>query len=92
MTKPWRWEKDPQPIGRHGWILRDGRNRNRCNVFPNGVWHTWDERGTGGENGACEGRYAVQDAMDQAMAAVARQGWTPWKIEYPKRTPLAPSP
>lgn len=86
VAKPWKWEREfvRDLLGREGWILRDGRGRNRANVWPNGVWHTWDEQGTGGENGVCEGRRAVQDAMDQVMAAVARQGWTPWKIEYPK--------
>jgi hypothetical protein len=76
----WKWEREPDGVGR---ILRDGQGRNRANVWSNGTWHTWDEAGTGGENGVCEGRYRVIDAMDQAMAAVVRQGWTPWKVEYP---------
>lgn len=85
MTKPWKWVPTEDSHGK-GWILRDGRGRNRANVWGNGVWHTWDTDGVGGENGGCEGRHAVQDAMDQTMAAVARQGWTPWKVEYLKRS------
>lgn len=79
-AKPWKW----QPRGPGTWVLVDGRDRCRANVWANGVWHTWDERGTGGENDSCEGRHKVRDAMDQVMAAVVRQGWTVWKVEYEK--------
>lgn len=87
-AKPWSWRRDyvsSTGIKGTGWILYDGRGRGRANVWPSGTWHTWDEDGVGGENGQCEGRTAVQDAMDQVMAAVVRQGWTPWKVEYPNR-------
>jgi len=84
MTKPWKWVPSEDSHGK-GWILRDGRGRNRANVWGNGVWHTWDTDGVGGENDVCEGRDKIRDAMDQTMAAVARQGWTPWKVEYLKR-------
>lgn len=85
MTKPWVWERERigDALGRAGFVLRDGRGRNRANVWVNGTWHTWDESGAGGENGACPDN--MQDAMDQVMAAVVRQGWTPWKVRYPAR-------
>lgn len=76
----WTWE----PHGPGTWKLRDGRRRNRADVWANGVWHTWDEKGIGGENGECEGREKVRDARDQAMAAIVRQGWVPWRVEYQK--------
>jgi hypothetical protein len=91
MKKPWMWERDGG-----GLILRDGRGRNRANVWSNGVWHTWDTDGVGGENGEAirmNGEvpvppiFVIRDAMDQAMAAVARQGWTPWKVVYQKAEP-----
>lgn len=80
-NKPWRWVRSPvgDIFGKHEWVLRDGRGRNRANVYANGTWHTWDEHGTGGENSVCA---TVQDAMDQALAAVVRQGWTSFQIEY----------
>lgn len=79
-NKSWRWVRSPADLfGKHEWILRDGRGRCRVNVYANGTWHTWDEEGTGGENSVCA---TVQDAMDQALAAVVRQGWTPLQIEY----------
>lgn len=90
MTKPWTWERSSDDR-----ILRDGRGRNRANVWSNGVWHTWDTDGVGGENGEVikmngdvpvPRAFVLADAMDQAMAAVVRQGWTPWKVEYPKRS------
>lgn len=77
MSKPWRWVRALN--GESGWILRDGRGRNRANVWVNGTWHTWDESGTGGENSSCD---SVRDAMDQVIAAVVRQGWTPFKVQY----------
>lgn len=93
MTKPWKWVRSKAGIlgTQYEWVLYDGRGRNRANVWPNGVWHSWDTDGVGGENGAVirmngtvpvPDQFVLQDAMDQAMAAVARQGWTPWKIEY----------
>ena len=82
MAKPkaWRWT----PAGPGTWVLRDGRGRNRANVWANGVWHSWDTDGIGGENGVCDGPNRINDARDQAMAAVVRQGWTPWEVIYEK--------
>lgn len=81
MPKPWRWTSDYNG----GWILRDSLGRARANVWANGVWHSWNADGAGGENGSCEGPHGVQNAMDQAMAAIVRQGWTSWKVEYDKK-------
>ena len=66
----WRWKK---LVGlSESWRLLDGRGRNRCTVWPNGTWHTWDETGVGGEN-ASEVNEDVAKA--QALASVVRQGW-----------------
>ena len=87
MTQPWKWERraDGNTLEGIGWVLLDGRGRIRANVWSNGTWHTWDTDSVGGENGEGEGRNKIQDAMDQVMAAVVRQGWTPWKVEYQKK-------
>lgn len=79
--KSWKWEraKDTLTVKGDGWILRDARGRNRANVWSNGVWHTYNEEGTGGENDVCT---SVRDALDQAIAAVIRQGWTAFKVIY----------
>jgi hypothetical protein len=52
--------------GRHVatvWLRKDIDNYN---------WHTWDERGVGGENAS---EPTVEQAMQQAYASVARQGF-----------------
>lgn len=76
--KPWSWVRD----GRGGWLLLDGRRLLRANVWDNGTWHTYDKDGIGGENDVCVGPHKVQDARDQVMAAVVRQGWTPWDVSH----------
>jgi len=81
--KPWVWKRS-LALGAVARELTDYRGRVRATVYKNGTWWTWDELGTGGENLVCEGRYAIQDAMDQAMAAIVRQGWVSWKVEYQK--------
>lgn len=75
--KTWRWRKENED-STAACTLMDGQGRNRVTVWDNGVWHSWDEDGVGGENGSCEN---VQDAMDQAVAAVVHQGWTPFRID-----------
>ncbi len=76
----WTWVKGPfardPEVARE---LRDGRGRVRATVWSNGTWHSWDEDGVGGENDCCT---TLIDAMDQAVAAVVRQGWSPFKIKY----------
>lgn len=42
-------------------------------VWENGTWHTWDETGTGGENGVEDGD--VERAKLEVSAAILRQGW-----------------
>lgn len=41
-------------------------------VWDNGVWHTWDKHGTGGENSR---EPTVINAMAEAMKAAHRQGF-----------------
>jgi protein gp37 len=45
-------------------------------VWPNGVWHTWDERGIGGENSQ---EPTVELAKSAALAAMRRQHVAPYK-------------
>ena len=82
-AKPWVWKRNlvETNIARE---LFDGHGRVRATVYKNGTWWIWEPDGTGNENSVCEGPRAVQDAMDQAMAAIVRQGWVSWKVEYEK--------
>lgn len=68
--KEWRWKK---LVGvAESWRLLDHRGRNRCSVWPNGIWHTWDEHGTGGENSTEPSELQAREA---GTLAVVRQGW-----------------
>jgi len=92
----WRWHdrtgetvivasRQDGSAGRRGRILLDGRGRVRAQIWQNTAsrftWHTFDQHGVGGENAECT---TLQDAMDQVVAAIVRQGWTPggWRIEH----------
>jgi hypothetical protein len=67
------------------WVLLDGRGKVRAQIWQNTAarftWHTYDQRGVGGENAECT---RLLDAMDRVVAAIVRQGWTPggWRIEH----------
>ena len=43
-----------------------------ASVYPNGVWHTWDENGVGGENSSCD---TVQKAQEEAAQSAISQGF-----------------
>jgi hypothetical protein len=43
-----------------------------ANVWNNGVWHTWDRNGVGGENSSEE---SVKKAMIESAASVIEQGF-----------------
>ena len=45
------------------------------------TWHTWDDRGTGGENSEAT---SLDDAKRHCMAAIVRQGWAPggWEVRW----------
>jgi hypothetical protein len=89
MIKPWRWidRSGPLYVGPRGgkWELVDGRGRDRATIWQNSedrfTWHTWDVRGTGGENSECS---SLRDAKEQCVAAIVRQGWAPggWKVSW----------
>lgn len=98
IEKPWRWVKMPDDVS-DGMVtegerrLLDPRGRNRATVWANGTWHTWDTEGVGGENDCAvrmDGEIArpqdfvIRDAMDCALAAVVRQGWTNLNLVYEK--------
>lgn len=64
----WRWSDEQQ-----AWTLRVlWLGRNRATVWPNGVWHTWDSEGCGGENSH---EREVWMAKVEAVKALRRQKW-----------------
>lgn len=88
MIKPWRWVQVSKKEGlrRAEWELLDGQDRNRATIWENEpgkryTWHTWNERGTGGENSEAPTLVA---AKNEAVAAIVRQGWAPggWKVQW----------
>jgi hypothetical protein len=86
MIKPWKWVETPSNgYGRREVALFDGHGRERCTIWEQRhggwVWHTWDERGTGGENSE---HANLNRAKDEAVAAIVRQGWAPggWTVQW----------
>jgi len=65
--------------------LVDGRGRDRATIWQNAearfTWHTWDDRGTGGENSEAA---SLDDAKRHCVAAIVRQGWAPggWEVSW----------
>jgi hypothetical protein len=69
-------------FGKTDWALYDAvrltrkrrvrRRKIRATVFANGVWFTWDERGTGGENDVNKD---IEGAKRDCEDALRRQGW-----------------
>lgn len=56
-----------------GYELRCTRfGRCRASVYSNGVWHTWDSNGCGGENDSEKG---LSEAKRQAYASCVMQGF-----------------
>jgi hypothetical protein len=86
VIKSWRWiDRGPTGISFHSgtWDLVDGQGRDRATIWRNDekryTWHTWDDRGTGGENSEVT---SLDDAKRHCVAAIVRQGWAPggWKV------------
>lgn len=76
-----RWVKTPglvdgylgAKLEQHDLVLTiDGHPRVVANVWSNGIWHTWDHRGAGGENSS---EKTVRRAKIEAAAAVIDQGF-----------------
>lgn len=83
--KPWRWTQLAHRTPAE-WELRDGTGRLRCSVLQSRygtrfTWHTWDTDGVGGENSDAA---TPEEAKDQAIAAIVRQGWAPggWRVSW----------
>jgi hypothetical protein len=53
-------------------MIHEETGATRASVWLNGVWHTWDEDGTGGENSSSD---SIHQSLRDAEAAVVRQGW-----------------
>jgi hypothetical protein len=49
-----------------------GRKCHAATVWDNGVWHTWDERGGGGENSQ---EASIDEAKRQAGGSAILQGF-----------------
>ncbi len=88
MIKPWQWFEKSWERTSHGgrvFALRDGRKRERATIWQNSetryTWHTWDDRGTGGENSEAS---SLDDAKRHCVAAIVRQGWAPggWEVHW----------
>jgi hypothetical protein len=88
MIKAWYWQKSLAEVTFSGgeiWHLHDGRGRDRATIWQNATdrftWHTWDEDGTGGENGPAK---SLDDAKLFCLACIVRQGWAPsgWKVHW----------
>lgn len=53
-------------------VMQDGDMRLVATVWTNGVWHTWDRDGIGGENDSEE---TVERAKIEAAASAIAQGF-----------------
>lgn len=87
--KPWAWVVAATDVaGRTSELhLIDGQGRTRASVWPGShtaTWHTYDDRGTGGENDSTTGFNATDEAKRHAVASIVRQGWAPggWRVEW----------
>lgn len=74
-----RWEEvEPEPNWDGSrmyrkWVLRVGKRKTpAATVWENGVWHTWDRSGVGGENSREPTAY---EAKIEAAAAAIEQGF-----------------
>lgn len=75
----WMVQWSPRHDGSFDAYVIDGNGVVRTDlatVWPNGVWHTWDANGTGGENSS---EPTVELAKRASLAALQRQHVTPIK-------------
>lgn len=64
----WVWHKR-----RKEWnLMVQGRRYGAATVWTNGVWHTWDRSGVGGENSS---ESTVEKAKIEAAASAIQQGF-----------------
>lgn len=97
---PWKvqWSKQPDGALNAYFIGPDSVvHMDLATVWPNGVWHTWDANGIGGENAS---EPTVELAKREALAALQRQhirpikGWArhPHMLENRKGSDMAEWP
>lgn len=67
-TLRWKWSERNQE-----WNLVTLFGKTRATVWPNGTWHTWDARGTGGENSKC--KYAEFRRFEDLHHAAKVEAW-----------------
>ena len=58
--------------GEHSWELQRGDSTSAATVWENGVWHTWDKDGVGGENAS---EKTVENAKIEATLSAINQGF-----------------
>lgn len=75
---PWKveWAEQPNGVLEAFALDRASKKAELATVYPNGVWHTWDARGTGGENAS---EPTVEKAKQAALEALQRQHINPVK-------------
>lgn len=76
---PWKVKWDERLDGSFDAFSSDRvgiKGTNLATVWPNGVWHTWDANGIGGEN---DTESTVEDAKSEALKALQRQHIQPIK-------------
>ena len=66
-----RWDIK-RSLDRLEWNLLRQDGTSAATVYDNGVWHTWDENGVGGENGA---EASVELAKAEAVLSALNQGF-----------------
>ena len=73
MFLRWKFEHS-KADGQHCWEYRRwfGYGRSIATVWANGVWHTWDKDGCGGENGK---ESSIAKAQFIAGNCAIRQGF-----------------
>lgn len=67
------WKKSPSELGRYELFSPVGKLA--ATAWDNGTWHTWDRRGTGGENSK---QRRLFSALEEAFRATIVQGWHGW--------------
>jgi len=67
-----RWEFRAEPGELFKWELCRTDGSSAATVWENGIWHTWDQNGVGGENSSQD---CVSNAQIAAMLSAINQGF-----------------
>lgn len=69
-----RWSLSRDEDGDFQWDLLRADGTSAATVWENGVWHTWDFNGVGGENSSQD---TVSNAQREALLSAINQGFLP---------------